>query len=109
MLSRLRHDTFVRRDNKHNQIHSDYTCYHVVDEALMSRNINNSRTVPVWKIKVCKAQINSDASSLFFLPSVCISSCQCLNQRRLAMVNMTGRSYNNVFHAFHSHCLYRNL
>ena len=68
----------------------------VVDEALMSRNINNSRTVPVWKIKVCKAQINRDASSLFFLPSVCISSCQCLNQRRLAIVNNLLENWNSA-------------
>ena len=98
MFSCLRHDSLIRRDYKHDQIHPYHACNHIVDKTLMSRHVDNPCPVAVWKVEVGKSKIDRDPSSLLFFPSVCISSCQRLDQRRLSMVNMTGCSYDNVFH-----------
>ena len=60
----------------------------------MAGHIYDPGPVAAWKIKVGKAQINGNPSSLLFLPAVCISSGQCFNQRGFSVINMPRCSYD---------------
>ena len=98
MFPRLRHDPFIRGDDKQDQVHADDAGNHIVDKLFMARNIDDAGTVSVRKVKIGESEVDRYASPLLFLPPVCIAACQSLNQRGLSMVYVPGSAYNNVLH-----------
>ena len=72
-------------------------------EYLLLGKGEDPRTVSARQIKIGKPQIDRNSSALFFFPAVCISSGQCFDQCRLTMINVSGRSDNNILHSLLSH------
>ena len=103
VFSCLWHDSFIRCNYQKYQVHSDNSGNHIVDKFLMSGYIDDPRAVSARQIKIGKPQIDRNSSALFFFPAVCISSGQCFDQCRLTMINMSGRSDNNILHSLLSH------
>ena len=70
----------------------------------MSRYVYDSGAVTIWQIKPCKSEINCDATLLFFLIRIRISSGQCTDQRSLAMIYMPGCTNDNMLHLIPPSC-----
>ena len=70
----------------------------------MSRYVYDSGAVTIWQIKPCKSEINCDATLLFFLIRIRISSGQCTDQRRLAMIYMPCCTNDNMLHLIPPSC-----
>ena len=64
----------------------------------MAGNINNTKTLVVWKIEVGKAKFNGYAPFLFFLQSIAINTGQGTNKTRFPMIDMTGRAQDKCTH-----------
>src|SRR5215471_13321354 len=98
MLARLRHHRFVSRDDQHNKVDTADTCQHVLDEALMARNIDESDQGIGIEREVGKADIDRDSPLLLFLETVGIYPGECFDQRRFAVINMTCGTYDDMRH-----------
>ncbi len=98
MFPRLRHDPFVRRDHQKHQVHAHHARNHIINEAFMPRNVDNPDTVAARKIKIREPQVYRNPSPLFFLPAVRIPSRQRLDQRRLAVIDMSRSTNNDILH-----------
>src|SRR5262245_26692300 len=97
MLTCLRHDRFVRRNDQHDEIDSTYAGEHVLDETLVAWNIHK-REIHVADREMRKPQVDRDPARFLFLEPIRIGSCQRLNKRTLAMIDVTRCANNNGFH-----------
>ena len=95
MLLGLRHPAVVRRHHQQREIHCAHAGHHVFHKILMPRHIHNPETVP-GQFKMREAEVDGDATLFLFRQAVGIAASECLHQRALAMVNMTGRRENGV-------------
>ena len=100
MLHCLWHNPFVSRNYKHGYIHTACACEHIFHKFFMAGNIYNSHSFSIWKIQPCKTQLYRNASSLFFLQTIRVDSCQCPDQTRFPMIYMTGCPNDPIPHIF---------
>jgi hypothetical protein len=96
MLAGLRHHRFVSGDVQHDQIHAADACQHVADEALMARDVNERQGDALLE-RVREPQIDGDAARLFLLEPIGVGAGQREHERALAVVDVSGRSDNDVF------------
>jgi hypothetical protein len=68
----------------------------------MPRHIDESDPV-IAQFEMCEPKVYRDASPLLFLEAVSIDSRQRTDQRSLAMINMSGRTDDNMIHEADSH------
>ena len=98
MLPRLRHNALAGINDQKNQVDSGQTGHHIFYKFFMPRYIYNAYTMTVRQIKIGKAQINGHAPLFFFFRRIRFNARQGLNQCRFSVVNMAGRTDNNICH-----------
>ena len=96
MLLALRHHAVVGRDGEQHQVDAMRARQHVADEALMAGDVDDARARAVGQGEVGEAQVDRDPALLFFLEAVGVLAGQRLDQRGLAMVDMTGGADDGV-------------
>ncbi len=89
----MRFDGFVGGDDQQHQIDSRCARQHVADETLVPRHIDKSKADAAF-FQERETQIDGDAAALFFLQAVGMRTGEGFDQRRLAVVNMPGRTDN---------------
>jgi len=69
---------------------------HVADEPLMARDIDHARARPVPEGEIREPEVDRDAALLLLLEAVGVLPGERLDQRGLAMVDMTGGADNRM-------------
>ena len=90
MLLALRHHAVVGRYGEQHQIDAMRAREHVADEALMARDINDTRSGAIGQREIREAEIDRDPALLFLLEAVGVVPGQRLDERGLAVVDVTG-------------------
>jgi hypothetical protein len=71
----------------------------------MARYIDNAHTLAAGKIKKGEPEFNGNSAALFFFQPVRIDAGQCLDQRRLSMVDVSGSTEDDLFQLRLTPCL----
>src|SRR5262245_12814475 len=98
MFTSLWHDRFIGGDDKHDEIDSTDSGKHVLDEALMARNVNKTNGGIGINREVREPQVDRDASFFFFFEAIGVDPGERLYERGFAMVDVSSSTYNNVRH-----------
>ena len=97
MFEGLRHHRLVGGYNQKKQVNPSNSSQHVLDELLMTRNVDESQAV-VTRFQVSKANVDGDSAALLFFKAVRIDTCEGSDKCGLSMVNVAGRTDNQVLH-----------
>jgi hypothetical protein len=73
MLARLRHHRLIGSDDEHGEVDTTGASQHVLDEALMTRDVDEGE-VDAVACKVCETEIDCNPARLLFLQAVGIRS-----------------------------------
>jgi hypothetical protein len=92
----LRHHALIGSDDEQNHVNFGSASQHVVDEAFVTRDINDASDDPAGQSQVSKAEVNGHAPLPLFRVSVGLNPCQSPNECCLAVINMTCRPDNDV-------------
>ena len=92
MLSGLRHDGLVRGDDQKAHVDAADASQHVVDEALVAGNVDDADLVAAGQLKPGEAQVDGHAALFFLAQAVRVNACERLDERGLAVVDVTCRS-----------------
>jgi len=95
----LGHDALISGDHQHDKVHAADAGHHGTDELFVTRHIHDPELDAPRQFQMGKAQLDGDAAGLLLLESIGIDASQGLDQRGLAVVNMSGRAEDQVFHA----------
>src|SRR5262245_62081276 len=98
MLQCLRHHALIRRNHEQTHIYSTSARKHILEEALMSRNIHDSCNSPIRELQSGKPDIDGHAALLLLFKPIGIGPCERLDQRGFPMIDMPGSSDDYVFH-----------
>ena len=90
MLARLRHHAVVGRDHQQHQVHAARARHHVVHEALVTGHVNDAHAPHALHVEVREAEINGHAAALFLRQPVGVHAGQAVDERGLAVVNVSG-------------------
>lgn len=96
MFFRLRHDPFVGIDDEQDQIEARQAGDHILDELFMTGYIDDTGPRTIWQVEPGKAQVDRQSPFLFFGCRIRLDSGQGTDQRRLAMIDMTGCADNDM-------------
>ena len=97
MLPGLRLDRFIRCNRQQHEVDAAGPCQHVLDETLVARHIDEGYT-DVWKLQVREADVDGDPPLLLLLEAVGIDTGQSFDEFCLSVVDVAGRSGDDVFH-----------
>ena len=89
MLTRLRHDAVIGRDDQQRKIEPAGTRHHGVDEALVPGYVNEAEYFAVRKRHVGVTELDRDAAFLLLFEAVGVHTGQGAHERRLAVVDVT--------------------
>ena len=98
MLTRLRHHQFIRSDDEHHQVDAANTGKHVFYESFMAGNVDETDCCVGGQRQVREADIDRDPAFLFFFQTVGVNSSKSLDERRFAVIDVSGGAYDNVRH-----------
>src|SRR5579872_5588811 len=96
MLLALRHHAVVGGDGEQHEVDTVRARQHVADEALMPRDIDDARARSVGQREIREAEIDRDPALLLFLQAVGVVAGQRLDERGLAMIDVTGSADDRV-------------
>ena len=91
MFARLRHHAFIGGDHQRDHVDAVRARQHVLDEALMPGHIDKA-DAHVAQIEIGKANVDGDAAPLLFRQTIGVDAGQRAHQRRLAVIDVTGRA-----------------
>src|SRR5262245_16706812 len=89
MFSGLRHDAFVGGDDEHGEVDAPDARQHVLDEALVTRDVDDLDRESVRLFEKRKAEIDRDAASLLFGQTVGVDTGQGFDERGFAVVDVS--------------------
>ena len=92
MLAGLRHDAVVGGDHEQHEIDAGGAGQHVVDEFLMPRHVDKAEHGAVRCRQIGEAEIDGNATRLFFLEPIGIDAGQRADQRGLTVIDVAGGS-----------------
>ena len=92
MLAGLLHDTFIDVHDQQDQVDAADTGEHVVDEFLVTGNVDDPGHAAIGQLEGCEAEINGYPSFLLFFQAVGVDTGELVDQDRLTVVNVTGRA-----------------
>src|ERR1700720_4242361 len=95
MFARLRLNGFIGCNYQQHNIDAGRSSEHVPDEPFVSGDIHEAKAHFAF-FQECKTQIDGDASALFFFQTVRMRAGQSFDQRRFAVVDMTGGADDDV-------------
>lgn len=90
MLASLRLDGLVGGDDEQQQIDATCSGQHILDEALMPGDIDKAKIA-----EVREAQVDGNAAALFLFETIGINAGECADQRRLAVVDVSGGAHDD--------------
>ena len=96
MLLALRHHAVVGGDGEQHQVDAVRAGQHVADEALMARDIDDAGAGAVGQREIGEAEIDRDPALLFFLQPIGVLPGERLDERGLAVIDMTGGTDDRV-------------
>src|SRR5689334_7040335 len=92
MLDGLRHHTLVGSDDEKTQVNAAGTDDHAADEILVTRHIDDADSSDTIQLERREAEVDRDTTSFLFRQSICIDARESFDERRFAVVDMTGRA-----------------
>src|SRR5262245_26193798 len=95
MLPCLRFYGLVGSNYQQEQIDSRGASQHVADKTFVARNIHETELDSVF-FKKCESEIDGDPAALLFFQAVGMRTGQSFDQRRLAVIDVTGGADNDV-------------
>jgi len=95
MFDRLRHRAVVGCDHQQHMIDASRAGQHVVNEFFVTRHVDETQHLTARQGLIRVAEIDRDAARLLFLEAIGIDAGQCLDQRGLAMVDVTSGTDNH--------------
>ena len=98
VLAGLRLDGFVGRDHEQHQVDAAHAGQHVLDEALVARDVDEAQAQRGRQLQVREPQVDGDAAPLFFLQPVGVDPGERLHQRGLAVIDVARRADDDVLH-----------
>ena len=98
VLARLGLDGFIRRDHEQHHIDACGTRQHIANEALVAGHVDEAETGVLRKLKVSETEVDGDAAALLFREAVGVDSGEGADESGLAVVDVTGGTYDNVSH-----------
>ena len=90
MLARLRHHAVVRCHHQQGEIDSRGTGEHGVDEALVAGHVDEAQHAAVIQRLVGVAELDRNAARFLLLEPIGIDAGECMHQRGLAVVDVSG-------------------
>jgi hypothetical protein len=96
VLHGLRHDAFVGRHYQECDVDARCAGHHVPHEVFMPRHVDDARGDPVGELQGSKPQVDGDAASLLFLPTIGLHTGQSANEGGLPVVDVSRRTDNDV-------------
>ena len=101
MLFSLWHPAVVRGDDEQREIDRPDTCNHVAHKIFVAGNIDNPNmkffTVGCVEIQFSESEIDRDATRFLFRQTVGIGAGERLDERALAVINMTSSGKDEMF------------
>ena len=88
VLSRLRHHTVVGGDDEQRDIDTAGAGEHVLDEALVSRNVDDADASAARQRQPCEPQIDRHAARFFFAQPIRVDPRQRLDEQRFTVVDV---------------------
>ncbi len=92
MLVCLWHRAFVRGDDKHGHVDAAHAGEHVLDEPLMAGNVDHADSLATWQRQPGEAEIDGHRSRFLLGQAIGIDAGEGFDQRRFAVVDVTGRA-----------------
>jgi hypothetical protein len=92
VLARLRHHAVVGGHDQHDEVDARRAGDHVLDEALVSGDVDDADLAPVGQREAREAQVDRHPALLLLLEPVGVDAGQHLDQRGLAVVDVAGRA-----------------
>ena len=92
VLFGLGHDPFVGRDHEQRDVDARRAGEHVAHEALVARHVHHARLNFVTQRERSEAKVDGDPPALLLLPAIGVDPGEGLHERRLAVVDVTGRA-----------------
>src|SRR6266478_5063272 len=96
MLTSLGHHALVGRDDEEREIDAAHPRQHVLDEALVARHVHDLDGEAARLLEEGEAEVNRYASRFLFGQTIGIRPGQRLDERRLAMIDVPGGTYNHM-------------
>ena len=96
MLARLRHDAFVRRDDDKREIDAGRAGDHRAHERFVPGHVDDAHGADAVEHERREAQLDRDAAAFFFGQAVGVDARERANERRLAVVDVSGGSENHA-------------
>ena len=96
MLLGLRHHAVVGCDGEQHQIDAVRAGEHVADEALVAGDVDDTGAGAVGQREVGEAEIDRNPALLFFLEAIGVLPGERLDQRGLAVIDVTGGADDGV-------------
>jgi len=90
MFSRLRHHSFVCRDNEHDEVESAGAGDHGSHKFFVARNVDDRDTEILGEVEGRETQFDRYASRLFFRKTVEVATRERANEGGLAVIDMPG-------------------
>ena len=87
----LRHHGLVCRNNQHHEVDPTGARQHVLDEALVARDVDERQGRPC-DLEVRESQIDGDAALALFFQAIGIGPSQRANERTLPMIDVSRRA-----------------
>src|SRR5262249_48640456 len=98
MLLGLRHHAVVGGDGEEDEIHAVRAREHVADEALVAGHVDDAGALAVG-VEPGEAEVDRDAARLLLLEAHGVLAGERADERRLPVVDVTGRADDQRHHA----------
>ena len=94
VFTSLRHYRLIGGDDEHREVYASNTGEHVVDKALVSRDIDDTDLVAAREFEPREAKVYRQAAFLLLGEPVRVNAGQSLNESGFAVVNVACGAYN---------------
>ena len=102
VFASLRLDPFIGGNYEQHQVDAAHARQHVAHKALVTGDIDEAQPNPAaigsGEFEVGKPNVNRDAAPFFFFEAVGINAGQGFHQRRLPVIDMSGRADDDGLH-----------
>src|SRR6266850_3860751 len=98
MLPGLRLDRLLGRDDEHDQIDPRGAGEHVLDEALVSWNIDEPDRHVTAEAEGREPDVDRDPAHLLLIEAIAVDSCEGADQLGLAVIDVARRADDDVLH-----------
>ena len=96
VLQCLRHRAIVGGNDEQHMVDAGHSGQHVVDEFFVPRHVDEAEHAAAGQRLVGIAEIDGDAARFFFLQAIGVHAGQCLDQRCLAVVDVTCGAHDHA-------------